>query len=104
MASGTKFIMNMPRICRNIGLEDRPDVLVRVDDIPNDLGNYSYGLVEIKSARHISQARTLQESVYNRMLGIVQGYDPEEFYIINWDNSEKIVQAANVYDKLDAVL
>ena len=38
------------------------------------------------------------------MLGIVQGYDPEEFYIINWDSSEKIVQAANVYDKLDAVL
>jgi len=103
MAAGTKFIMNMPLICRNLGLEGRPDVLVRVDDICSDLGDYSYGVVEIKSARHISDAHILQGAVYNRMLGIVQGYEPDEFYIINGDSSEKIVQAAAV-DKLDAVL
>ena len=103
MAAGTKFIMNMPLICRNLGLEGRPDVLVRVDDICSDLGDYSYGVVEIKSARHISDAHILQGTVYNRMLGIVQGYEPDEFYIINGDSSEKIVQAAAV-DKLDAVL
>ena len=103
MAAGTKFIMNMPLICRNLGLEGRPDVLVRVDDICSDLGDYSYGVVEIKSARHISDAHILQGAVYNRMLGFVQGYEPDEFYIINGDSSEKIVQAAAV-DKLDAVL
>ena len=45
MASGTKFIMNMPLVCCNIGLEGRPDVLVRVDDIPSGLRDYSYGVV-----------------------------------------------------------
>ena len=104
MAAGEKLIMNMPLICRTVGLEGRPDVLVRVDDIPSDFGDYSYGVVEIKSATHISEAHTLQGAVYNRMLGIVQGYEPDEFYIINGDRSEKIVQAASVADKLDAVL
>ena len=104
MAAGTKFIMNMPLICRNLGLEGRPDVLVRVDDIPSDLGDYSYGVVEIKSARHISEAHALQGAVYNRMLGIVQGYEPDEFYIINGDSNERIIQAVDVADKLDAVL
>ena len=47
MAAGEKSIMNMPLICRTIGLEGRPDVLVRVDDIPSDFGDYSYGVMEI---------------------------------------------------------
>jgi len=104
MAAGAKFIMNMPLICRNIGLEGRPDVLVRVDDIGSDLGTYSYGVVEIKSARNISEAHILQGAVYNRMLGIVQGYEPDEFYIINGDSDEKVIQAAEVAAKLDLTL
>ena len=79
MAAGTKFILNMPLICRNIGLEGRPDVLVRVDDIGSDLGDFSYVVVEIKSARNISEAHILQGAVYNRMMGIVQGYEPDEY-------------------------
>ena len=104
MAAGTKFILNMPLICRNIGLEGRPDVLVRVDDIGSDLGDFSYVVVEIKSARNISEAHILQGAVYNRMLGIVQGYEPDEYYIINGDSNEKVIPAVDVASKLDAVL
>ena len=104
MAAGEKFIMNMPLICRNIGLEGRPDILVRVDDIGSDLGDFSYAVVEIKSAKHISEAHVLQGAVYNRMLGIVQGHEPHEFYIINGDSDEKVIQAAEVAAKLDLTL
>jgi uncharacterized protein len=104
MAAGEKFIVNMPLICRNIGLEGRPDVLVRVDDTGSSLGSYSYAVVEIKSARNITTAHTLQGAVYNRMLGIVQGHEPSEFYILNGDSQEKIIQADEVSAKLDLAL
>ena len=74
MEAGEKFMVNMPLICRNIGLEGRPDELVGVNDIGSRFGSYSYAVVEIKSARNITAAHTLQGAVYNRMLGVVQGY------------------------------
>lgn len=104
MEAGEKFIVNMPLICRNLGLEGRPDVLVRVDDFGSRLGSYSYAVVEIKSARNITAAHTLQGAVYNRMLGAVQGHEPKEFYIINGDSQDKVIQAAEVSVKLDLAL
>lgn len=104
MAAGEKFIKNMPLLCRSWGLEGRPDVLVRVDDIESDLGTYSYGVVEIKSARHITTAHTLQGAVYNRLLGIAQGYEPKEYYIINRDSELRTIDVADVSEELDAAL
>ena len=104
MEAGEKFIKNMPLLCRNIGLEGRPDVLVRVDDIGSNLGEFSYAVVEIKSARRITEAHIMQGAVYNRLLGIVQGYQPEEFYVINRDSDVQPILTVDVDTKLDTVL
>jgi hypothetical protein len=69
MAAGEKFIMNMRLICRTIGLEGRPDVLVRVDDILSDFGDYSYGVVEISESHKrspYSPRSRLQSQARNR--------------------------------------
>ena len=50
MAQGERHIKNMPLICRPIGLEGRPDLLVRTEDLDSRFGSYAYRVVEIKSA------------------------------------------------------
>ena len=104
MSEGEKFIKNMPLLARPMGLEGRPDLLVRVDDIGSDLGAFSYGLVEIKSARRIRDAHILQGAFYNRLLGIVQGYEPAEFYMINRDAQDQSIKMSEVTGKLDVAL
>lgn len=104
MSEGEKFIKNMPLLSRPIGLEGRPDLLVRVDDIESELGSFIYELVEFKSARRIRDAHILQGAFYNRLLGIVQGYEPVEFYIINRDAQDQIIKMSDFTEKLDAAL
>jgi uncharacterized protein len=104
MAQGEKFIKNMPLLCRPSGLEGRPDVLVRVDGVDSDFGPFSYAVVEIKSARHITEAHLFQGAVYNRLLGKVQGWEPEQFYVVNRDSESQTVRMADYAARLDDVL
>ena len=104
MSEGEKFIKNMPLLARPMGLEGRPDLLVRVDDIGSDFGSYSYAVVEIKSVRRIRDPHILQGAFYNRLLGIVQGYEPVEFYMINRDSQDQLIEMAEVTEKLDVAL
>ena len=85
MAEGAASIQNMPLLGGLAGLEGRPDVLERIDGVPSDLGDYSYRVVEIKFARRIGQGHILQAAAYNRLLGLAQGYEPEEFAVLNGD-------------------
>ena len=87
-----------------MGLEGRPDLIVRVDEGKSELGDYSYSIIEIKSARNILQAHILQAAVYNRLLGVVQGHEPQTFYIINRDGQIVTVQMTDVANDLDRVL
>ena len=104
MSEGEKFIKDMPLLGRPMGMEGRPDLLVRVDDIGSALGSYSYGVVEIKSARRVRDAHILQGAFYNRLLGIVQEYEPAEFYIINRDAEDHLIKMSDVTEKLDLAL
>lgn len=104
LASGERFIKNMPLMCLPIGLQGRPDLLVRTDGIQSQLGPFGYCVVEIKSARNIWPAHILQGAVYNRLVGEAQGYEPTEFYMINRDAEIQTVRMADVDADLDAVL
>ena len=104
MLAGELYVKDMPLLCRPRGLEGRPDILARVDGVDSDLGAFSYQIVEIKSARHIRESHTLQSAVYNRILGHVQGYEPEEFHIVNRDREITTVRMADVSDRLESVL
>ena len=85
MEEGVGSIQNMPLLGGPMDLEGRPDILERVDGVPSDLGDYSYRVLEIKFARQIKQGHVLQASAYNRLLGLAQGFEPEEFVVLNGD-------------------
>ena len=104
MSSGEPFIKNMPLMCLSIGLQGRPDLLVRVDGLGSELGPFAYSVVEIKTVRNIQRAHVLQGAVYNRLIGIAQGHEPAEFHMINRDGNVQTIQMADVASDLDGVL
>ena len=104
LAQGARSVQDMPLMDRPDGVQGRPDVLERVDGAPSDLGDYSYRVVEIKSARRIKDSHVLQGALYNRLLGRVQGLEPEEFHIVNRDFDVIPIRMADVGEKLDEAL
>ncbi|PKB70803.1 MAG: hypothetical protein BZY87_09815 [SAR202 cluster bacterium Io17-Chloro-G6] len=104
MAGGEESIKNMPLLCRPEGLEGRPDILIRSDESPSVFGEYSYRIVEIKSAKGIRESHKLQAAFYNRLLGLVQEYEPTEFYIVNGEGEVLTLQASEYIDSLDETL
>ena len=104
LSGGEQYIKNMPLIGRPMGLEGRPDLLVRTNDVESELGPFSYQLVEIKSARRIRKSHILQAAAYNRLLGHIQGYEPREFYLVNGDGIVEPVLMAEVDESLDVAL
>ena len=104
MFVGATAIMDMPLVCRPEGLTGRPDVLERVDGVSSVFGDYSYRVIEIKSSRRLRESQILQGALYNRLLGIVQGYQPPEFQIINGDTEIIEVMMSDVDHRLDEVL
>ena len=104
MAEGGVFIKNMPLVCWPQGLTGRPDILERVDGVPSVFGDFSYRVVEIKSARRLRESQILQGALYNRVLGLVQGYEPPVFQMVNGDFDVIPVNMADVEQRLDEVL
>lgn len=104
MSAGAEFIKDMPLVCWPQGLTGRPDVLERVDGVPSVFGDFSYRVVEIKSARRLRESQILQGALYNRLLGLVQGYEPPVFQMVNGD-MDVIPAVMEEYDLLlDRVL
>jgi len=64
------------------------DVIERRDNHPSVFGNYHYVVKEVKSAKHIKHEYIMQTAFYTYLLGIVQGYTPTKFYLINRENEE----------------
>jgi uncharacterized protein len=104
MSRGECFITDMPLLSRPLGLEGRPDLLVRVDGVRSRLGDYSYAVVEIKSARHLVPGHLMQAAVYNRLLGLAQGYQPSEVTVINRDGDARDFLMGDLEHDLDDVL
>jgi len=104
MSSGSAFIKDMPLVCWPQGLTGRPDVLERVDDVPSVFGDFSYRVLEIKSARRLRESQILQGALYNRVLGLVQGYEPPVFQMVNGDMDLILVDMVEYDLLLDRVL
>ncbi len=104
MAEAGQFIKDMPLVCWSHGLTGRPDILERVDGVPSVFGDYSYRVVEIKSARRLRESQMLQAALYNRVLGLVHGYEPPVFQMVNGDFDVVPVTMTEVEERLDEVL
>ena len=104
MADGGELIKDMPLVSWPQGMTGRPDVLERVAGIPSVFGEFSYRVVEIKSSRKLRESQILQAALYNRLLGLVQCYEPPVFQMVNGDFDVIPVNMEDVELRLDEVL
>ena len=104
MVQGWEVIKNMPLVSWPDGLTGRPDILERVDGEPSIFGDFSYRVIEIKSSRKLRESQILQGALYNRVLGLIQGYEPPVFQMVNRDFDVIPVNMAEVNPRLDEVL
>jgi len=104
MSEGWEFLKNMPLVSWPDRLTGRPDILERVDGVPSVFGDFSYRVIEIKSSRKLRESQILQGALYNRVLGLVQGYEPPVFQMVNRDLDVIPVGMAEVDDRLDQIL
>lgn len=104
MANGERHIANMPLWDLNSGIKGIPHVLIKTNAYPSDLGDYSYFLAEIRSARRITEAHRLKGVALNQVLGAIQGHEPELFLIVNMDGDIENVYTEELSSRLKEVL
>jgi predicted RecB family nuclease len=72
-----------------------PDFLVRRDDRPSVLGDYSYDVADTKLARRVKAAAIVQMCVYGDLLAQIQGIPPETVSVVTGDRTSHVHQLAD---------
>ncbi|MBS3148435.1 TM0106 family RecB-like putative nuclease [Candidatus Woesearchaeota archaeon] len=80
---GAKSIAGAPLFFLKDDVHGVVDVLVRDDSHNSVFGDFHYTIREIKSAKNIKREYVLQGAFYNYLIGLVQGYVPQKFTLIN---------------------
>ena len=106
MASKAIAMLNAPLYYLPEGLYGTADQIVR-EDGRSIFGKYHYVIKEIKIAKNIKQGHILQAALYNHVLGKIQDYTPDTFYLINMEKHEIAYKFAEyegeLFDKIDGV-
>jgi len=84
---GTKLISNCPLFYLKEDLMGRPDLVERRSG-KSIFGDFHYVIKEIKSSKNIKKEQIMQTCFYNYLLGKIQNYTPEKFYLINREMKE----------------
>ncbi|MFT4250365.1 MAG: TM0106 family RecB-like putative nuclease [Candidatus Woesearchaeota archaeon] len=87
MQEGVDVLSQGVLLSEELGFEGRPDVLERVPG-ESVFGEYYYVVKEIKYAKNLKQHHILQAAFYNRLLGVIQGVTPKEFFLVNNEHEE----------------
>jgi uncharacterized protein len=66
--------------------QGRPDLLRRIA-VPSLLGDHAYEVLDTKLARQVKPHVVHQLCLYNRLLGLVQGFDPGQAHLVLGDGS-----------------
>lgn len=103
MQKGTESLHNFPLLYLPEGLHGEFDVLEKRKG-RSDFGNYYYIVKEIKHAKHIKEKHAMQAALYNYILGKIQGYTPEKFYLINREFKSKGFHFADFKDRLKEII
>ena len=104
MNNGTKTILGSPLFFLPDGMRGITDVLERKKGKSSYFGAYHYIVKEIKLASNIKEEHVLQAAFYNHIIGKIQGYTPDIFYLINGDDEQLEYDFASYEDKLNSAL
>ena len=106
MTSKTTAMLNAPLYYLPEGLYGAADQIVK-EDGRSVFGKHHYVVKEIKIAKNIKQGHILQAALYNYIIGKIQGYTPDTFYIINMEKREIPYKFAEyegeLFDKIKGV-
>ncbi len=103
MISGAPAILNAPLYFLPKGLYGTTDQLVK-ENGSSSFGEYHYIVKEIKSAKTIKEGHKLQAALYNYVIGKIQNYIPETFYIINMEKQVFPFKFTEYEDKLSDII
>lgn len=78
------------------------DVLIKCQG-QSDLGDYHYRVKEIKRSKRVQEYHIYQAAIYNRMLGVIQGYVPDSFEVVLPDG-EATFEYADAVEMVDKLL
>ena len=100
MVKGVKAFLGSPLFYLPDGMYGIVDQLVQVKGKKSIFGKYHYIIKEVKIARNIKKSHILQTAFYNYIIGKIQGYTPNTFYILNMDKKEISFEFADYKDEL----
>jgi uncharacterized protein len=95
MVEGVNSIGNAPLFFLPEGLSGVVDLLEKNTSAPSVFGDFHYTVNEIKLAKNIKDYHVMQGAFYNYMIGKIQGYLPEKYYIINRDG----IKTEHIYNE-----
>lgn len=89
MKEGAPIIINAPLVDAGNRLEGRADVLMKKTTHKSVFGKWHYLVHEVKSGRELKEEYVLQAAFYHLVLGRLQGYTPQYFFVVtqNGDGS-----------------
>ena len=102
MMNGINGLLGCPLYFLPLGMYGVPDILERKKG-KSDFGSYHYIVKEVKLARNIKKHHVIQAAFYNLMIGQIQGYVPDVFYLINMDEQEipfEFVKYENILERV----
>jgi len=107
-ANSQKYIYNPPLFWLKDNLAGKPDLLVRGDTAPSNFGRHHYRVVEIKFSSRFAEKNKrhylIQALLYNHMLGLIQGYLPPLFTMVNRHGEESIFEYTQYEEELKQAL
>jgi uncharacterized protein len=100
---GEEFVKNGILYFLPEGLVAVPDVLVKKRG-GSVFGRWHYEVVEIKSSRQIREEHIMQAAYYNYIIGIIQGYTPEIFSLVDGQKEREFFEYGDYERKVKEVV
>ncbi len=86
MQQGIEALHSMPLMYRSAGMFGRFDLVIKKVGATSNFGRHYYEVVEIKLAKNLRASHIIQGAFYTKLLGLIQGYTPKQFHIINGES------------------
>jgi len=104
MEKGEEVILNGVVMNIKENMSGVPDILIKDDSHKSRFGEHHYTVCEVKSSKNIKEKHIMQAAFYNYLIGKIQGYTPEKFFLINRDNEMRGFEYYLYSEKLKEII